>query len=396
VNWLNPSAWLGALLLAVPLLIHLLSRRSAQQRRFPTVRFFDEARISAVRRARVTDVPLLILRMLILLAAVAALAQPQVLTNARRGAVLQQTARIVVVDTSASMRRAAQQGGTLLQHARAMADAEREPAAAVVVETATPGAVLAAAGDLLARRAGIRELVVISDFQDGAVTTADVALIPSTVGVRLERVRAADPLAADAAQAPPGFPTVYAPAHRQSSMRAAVAVGLEGAPQLPRTVVLVAGADEWASTLARVPERPALPTALAAALAQDDVVRATAARLDARLELPAGALPVAWSDHGVAAALTVVDDALLLLADTSELLVAALIAAAGAGPAVRELATLHVADSSLAQWQRPAVARAGPAGVADSDGRWLWLAVLVLLLGELFLRRRVAAAPGAP
>jgi hypothetical protein len=388
VTWLNPAAWAGVLVLAVPLIIHMLSRRSAQQRRFPTLRFFGDTRTSAIRRTRVTDIPLLLLRMLVLLFAVAALAQPHLLTDQRRGRMLQQTSRIVVVDTSASMQRRAASAGTMLEQARSTVVAQHQ-AGDMTVETATPGPVLAAAGDMLARRAGVKEIVVISDFQAGTVSASDITHIPTAVGVRMQRIAAlVDGSASDTATASPPALTLYAPAHRHGSMQAAIEAGLEHAAPPTRLTVLVAGATEWPSTAARVSGDAAMTAALAAAMSQNHVVRAAAARLGSRLSVPTGALPVAWSHGGVAAALAPLDDGVLLVADTSELLVAALVAAAGSGTPLRERNREFVADSVLQQWQREAVAEASTGRGADSDGRWLWVGVLVLLLGEMMLRQR--------
>jgi hypothetical protein len=51
--------------------------------------------------------------------------------------------------------------------------------------TATPGAVIPGATSWLAQQPGRRELVVISDFQLGAVDSSDLAAVESSLGVRL-------------------------------------------------------------------------------------------------------------------------------------------------------------------------------------------------------------------
>ncbi|HYW49375.1 MAG TPA: BatA domain-containing protein, partial [Gemmatimonadaceae bacterium] len=99
--WRNPWAWTGLLLLALPVLIHLLSRAPADVRPFPSLRFVDPSRLSPRRRTRPRDVLLLLVRLGILVAAVAALAGPVFLT-ARRTAT-PRVVRAIVLDTSASM-----------------------------------------------------------------------------------------------------------------------------------------------------------------------------------------------------------------------------------------------------------------------------------------------------
>ncbi|HKS06120.1 MAG TPA: BatA domain-containing protein [Gemmatimonadaceae bacterium] len=72
--WQNPIAWFGLGGLAIPIVIHLLNRRSARVQRFPTLRFFAMSPVIAPRRRQLSELLLLAVRLLILLAAVAALA----------------------------------------------------------------------------------------------------------------------------------------------------------------------------------------------------------------------------------------------------------------------------------------------------------------------------------
>ena len=109
--WLNPWAWLGLLGVALPVLIHLLGRGHARVHRFPTLRFLGASRLLPTRRTRIHDLPLLLVRIGAVALAVAALAQPLVLTAKRARSLDRGLARAIVVDTSASMRRATP-GGT--------------------------------------------------------------------------------------------------------------------------------------------------------------------------------------------------------------------------------------------------------------------------------------------
>src|SRR5687768_7886986 len=108
--WQNPWAWVGLLVLGVPVLIHLLGRRSARVQPFPTLRFLQTSSLLAIRRTRLSDRVLLAVRIGILAAAVAALAQPRLLTASRERNLGRALARAIVLDTSASMERATPNG----------------------------------------------------------------------------------------------------------------------------------------------------------------------------------------------------------------------------------------------------------------------------------------------
>jgi hypothetical protein len=424
MTWQNPWVWAGALLAGVPVLIHLLSRSSARPQRFPTLRFFDDTRIMAVRRSRITDVPLLLLRMLIIVAAVAALAQPYLPTGEREARLAQRVSRVVLVDTSASMQRQTPAGGTALAAARAAASSY-DDGVTTIVETAAPGAALAGAASVLATRSGVREVVVVSDFQAGAIDSVDLAAVPDGTGVTLHRISAAAAAPAEwrtqvgsrLVHAQPGAvvewqqrrlpadsvqPAVRALAGDAGRARAAavVAAGLADVPAPPpqRPILLL---------LPDYPQRDAVLAAAAplttpwmadavAAMLRDDVLAAAAAAAGVPPLQPAQDMDVA-ALSGSATALAVAaahEDALLLVAAPAAdgLALAALVAAAarGAAPAsfLRELEPGFVPDDALQRWQRPAVPAAAGADIDISDGRWLWLAVLLLLGAETWLRRR--------
>jgi hypothetical protein len=76
MQWLLPAALGGLVLVGLPLLIHLLSRERPPAQRVPTLRFVDETALAPVQRARVQDPWLLLLRMLLIVLAVLALARP--------------------------------------------------------------------------------------------------------------------------------------------------------------------------------------------------------------------------------------------------------------------------------------------------------------------------------
>jgi len=76
MSLLLPAALIGACVLAVPLAIHLLGRERPPVQRVPSLRFVEATPLVPRRRARLQDVGLMGLRMLILAIAVLALARP--------------------------------------------------------------------------------------------------------------------------------------------------------------------------------------------------------------------------------------------------------------------------------------------------------------------------------
>ena len=95
IVWTAPWAFAGVLLMAGPILVHMLLRRNARRIVFPTTQFLPRTRASAVRFRRPSDVGLLLLRCGIVLAAVLAAAQPLLLGAWRTRAWDERIARAV-------------------------------------------------------------------------------------------------------------------------------------------------------------------------------------------------------------------------------------------------------------------------------------------------------------
>ncbi|MBI5836359.1 MAG: BatA domain-containing protein [Candidatus Eisenbacteria bacterium] len=103
MTFLSPFAWLAALAAAVPLLVHLFSRRKARREAFPTVRFLRQVHRQEVRRLRLREWLLLLLRTLAVLSLALAFARPAL--QGTRGAASRAPATVVaLVDRSLSMR----------------------------------------------------------------------------------------------------------------------------------------------------------------------------------------------------------------------------------------------------------------------------------------------------
>ena len=82
--WNHPAALFGLVLVAGPLLVHLLVRQHAVRVLFPGMRFVPTVRAAAVRLRAPSDAALMALRMAIVVAAVLAVAQPLLSTASRR------------------------------------------------------------------------------------------------------------------------------------------------------------------------------------------------------------------------------------------------------------------------------------------------------------------------
>jgi hypothetical protein len=167
-----PGVWWAAAVIGLPIAIHLLSRARRSPIRFPTVRFLEPTRLSAVSRSRIQDWPLLVLRVAIFLLAVAALAGPIIVTPLREAAWRARVARAVV-----------------LEDRTAAPDDELRSAAAgaVFARARLRDAVADAVRWLEQQSPTMRELVVMSAFRRGSTDAADFAAVPAQIGVRLIR-----------------------------------------------------------------------------------------------------------------------------------------------------------------------------------------------------------------
>jgi len=121
MNFLYPAFFLGALTVAIPIVLHFLRRDVAPEVPFSAVRLLRRSPVARSRRRRLRDLLLLAARVAALLLLAAAFARPYV-----AGASGSSTLRIVAVDRSFSM-------GTPGRFARALDLARR------AVDEAAPG-----------------------------------------------------------------------------------------------------------------------------------------------------------------------------------------------------------------------------------------------------------------
>ena len=376
--WTNPWAWLGLAAIAVPIAVHLIARSVTTALPFPTLRFLRTASVVSVRRRRLTDPWLLLVRIAIVAAAVAALAQPFIAATARPF-----VHRIVIVDTSASV--------SEREAGEAAARASEGAGELLVLARADAGAAMREAAAWLAAREGRREVVVISDFQRGALTAESLAALPVAAGVTLTQV------ATVVTAAPAGMRATWS--LTGESTRAAWtnpapdAAGIEilGGPGSAALVDAIRGAAAATAEahagvgrrmLLVLPSAPGLQPLRASAGALDtpwmfDLLRAID---DGGLVASAGivtregtAIPAFFLTDGEPARVAAAARrAIPVLADTPI--------------AERETAMMTAGElRALVRQPAPAAPSAHP---SRPIGRWLWLAALVLLALETILRRR--------
>jgi hypothetical protein len=195
---------------------------------------------------------------------------------------------------------------------------------------------------------------------------------------------------------------------------AALAMGVAPNPDSARPVAIVFPGYEERDALERSAQPLNQPwmAAVLGDLRRDAELAAAAARADVGHSAVdttrfAAVARAASTEPLVLAARGVVDgrEQLLLLieADAGSLVSAALIAATyralSGEPPASELEPSSLSDDLLASWQRPAspaVLPTTPDGNRESDGRWFWLVVLVLLIAESVLRRSTREVRAEP
>ena len=386
--WLNPAALFALAAVAAPILIHILIQRRAERLLFPTLRFLQPTRLAAIRRHVLEDPVLLAVRVGILAAAAAALAGPLIVTAARRQAWDQRIVRAAVVEGNAS---AAAADSTF--SGASLADGVRR--AVLWLETAPPAR---------------REIVIASALPIGSITSADIAAIPSGIGVRFERtgtLPAARTVAAGSLLTPGAVqnrevtfdgdrtsvrdtPAVVSGFSRTSMWPIDVVASKADQPASDAAMAAVLSQHVWAGPADHrvrllvnsdpVPSPIQQPWMMdvVAHLARDPDLAAAGARFGRPL-YSAGA---AGDQLVVASAAPAADLA-------TPLLMRAIANALGIIPDLRGAEVVPIADAQLRQWSRPATPLASPRleTMDQDDRRWLWLAVVCLLGAEMWIRR---------
>ncbi len=374
--WAQPWAWLGLAGIAVPVAIHLLARHQAVRAAFPTLRFIDASELNAIKRHRLTDIPLMLVRLLMIALAVAAIAGPRF--GAAAIAADAEPAHVTVYDMTASA-------------ASGRSDSFVSMRRRVHVRTDSLGAGIRAAAAWAVSQPGERQITVVSDFQRGAIDDVAVGLVPKGVGLRFERVRSTPP------PLPPGF-SIGGDRVRMAWPVAAASVSNPifveaGAEQATAERMLAAvlsvtpvasPADRSRATFI-FPLSPDRAGRIAAIQPIDQAwMFAATKNLLARWPEAARAGVV---QPGSGELLVILDLAPSSL-DAAEAVASVAASFAGIVP-VAESDPRTIDDAQLTSWERAAepavVEREG-----EPRGRWLWLGVLGLLAVETWMRRRAA------
>src|SRR6185503_14592167 len=101
VNFLNPFFLFGLGAAAIPVLIHLFTRRRPREVKFPSLDFLTEVNQSEIRRLRLKQWLLLLLRTLAVALLAMAMARPSLQGGARGGSAA--STLVALVDVSGSM-----------------------------------------------------------------------------------------------------------------------------------------------------------------------------------------------------------------------------------------------------------------------------------------------------
>jgi len=401
IGWQNPAAFVALVALAGPAVIHLLQRRRATRVLFPTNRFIRASPTGAVRLRAPDDRLLLLLRLAIVALAVCAVAQPVVLTSGRLRAWDSTVARAVVVDVSDSMAPLAR------ATARVTDDEMRSAATAVRIDSADlEDGLRRAAASLTQAPPARREVVVVSDFQRGALTPQARAAVDASFGVRFVRVGTAVDrrtveggplLGIDGMTRRPqvaveedrtsvvwqrisstssGLTVGGATEVDHSRLLKAVAASGTPAPSPEQPVVMTFGGVHAAGEHHGLPRRWMLETALR--LRNDPDLRLIDATPAIRTRRQANALVLD---------VQTVSDTYLAAAALRGVLTAR---HGGAARAYAEYEVATIDDSELAAWSRSAgEVQMGTWRRADrNDARWFWGLVLGLLALETVFRTR--------
>jgi hypothetical protein len=165
---------------AAPILAHLLARRSCAAAALSHRAVPAAAIQTPISRDRLTDIGLLVVRCLILAAAVAALAQPVWLTADRRRTLGESIARAIVIDSGVA---------TAADPLAAHVVGGSRPIARVAHRT-RPRNSWTEATTWLAQQPMRREIVLVSDFPVASIAKADLDRIPAGIGIKLVQVSA--------------------------------------------------------------------------------------------------------------------------------------------------------------------------------------------------------------
>ena len=364
---------------------------------FPATHFVRATQAAAIRLRRPSDIGLLLLRLAIVAAAVVAAAQPLVMTPWRLARWNGRVARAVIVDTSRSMSESGIAARLADEEIRSVFAGRRvnTPELSDGIERAVHW--------LQTAPPARREIVIVSDFQRGALDEQAIKAIPADIGVRFVRAGVQPATRSETPAPVDGW--------RGGIWQATATVGPEGtrvtwarrgAAAAPGWITVTAGAAD-----ANAAER-ALRAAVSQGVAGGDPQRRIIVRFAGAAPLVPAAQPVTTRWIASAAMTTALRDAEpavgLFERDGVMVVDAPIAASAFEAPAIVRAAILAVRppaivdaeaevvtlpDADLARWRRDpaAVTRSAIPNADSSDGRWFWALALILLAAETRIRR---------
>ena len=399
IAWAIPAAFAGLVLLAGPILVHMLLRRNARRVVFPTTRFFEVTRAAAVRFQRPSDIGLLIIRCAIVLAAVLAATQPTLLGAWRTARWNERVARAVVVDTSRSV--------TSQQDVAHLADQEMTAFTSARFESADLRDATRRAAEWLGRTPPARrEVVIVSDFQRGALDRDALDAIPAGAGLRFIRAGTRPALADARLPATSGWrgsewqgtidvrvDSTLATWTRHNTPKIAWLTTRQADADAEAAARAVAGAGSFGVAAGDEGHRVAVaftgapPAAGEQPVTTDWMLQSELALRRSSLLRQSGA-EIKTGEQGGSLVVHVNVGAAEPMAPA--VIRAVMLAVRPASIADREMEVATIPDAELARWRRnPGPVEPGaavPPG-GTTDARWLWAAALLLLGTETWLRR---------
>lgn len=139
MNFLNPLALIGLVASTIPVILHLINLRKLKTVEFSTLKFLKELQKTKIRRIKLKQILLLILRTLLIIFAVLAFARPTVETSLPVFGTYAKTSAVIIVDNSFSMDVSDERGNRFSQaknSASAILNALREGDDAAVISMA--------------------------------------------------------------------------------------------------------------------------------------------------------------------------------------------------------------------------------------------------------------------
>ena len=103
MTFLNPLALLGLFAATIPIILHLLNLRKLKTVEFSSLRFLKELQKTKIRRFKIKQIILLILRTLIIISAVIAFSRPTIEKNLPLMGQYAKTSAVILIDNSFSM-----------------------------------------------------------------------------------------------------------------------------------------------------------------------------------------------------------------------------------------------------------------------------------------------------